>query len=420
MTMGTSKDSIELPFGPLVSGLLKSSHPHNARLRAPEPVYWDPLLRAWVLTRTEDASEVINDESFLVLDIGKPIVDMGHTADEDFSHLVSAVGALSLFRNGDDHRAARRALSRAIARVPFRDLEPVIDEVAAALVADVSQRRTFDAVRDFAGVLPARVMARILGLPESDRQLLQELGDDLTRTFDIVSPGVYEDLSRKVEATLRHLRKRVEEAVAAGQENGVTVLYEESSAAGQDRVAATAALILFAFAVGSVTTSTLIACSIDLLLADADLYAAACDDVSLAAAVAAEAERLQSPVQRSLRVATEDRIVGGKWIRRGQRLVVMVRAANRDPDAFGLDPAGPRRDDGGGSASVEGRHACAEINLRRIESRVALKHFLKLPPLERDGPPALRPAITVPQLASLPVRFKTDGASHPIVASSAA
>jgi cytochrome P450 len=356
----------------------------------------------------EDASQVLNDESFLVLDIGKPIVDMGPLAGEDFSHLVRAVGALTFVRNGDDHRAARRALSHAIARVPLRDLEHSIDAAAATLVTEVSQRRSFDAVKDFAGVLPARVMTHVLGLPESDRHLLQEVGDNLTRTFDIVSPSDYEDLNRNVEATLKHLCKRVEEAVAAGQENGVTVLYREASNAGEDRVAATAALILFAFAVVSVTTSTLIAFAIDLLLADADLYGAAREDISLAAALAAEAGRLQSPVrQRSLRVATEDRVVAGKWIKRGQKLIVMVGAVTRDLTAVPEPGSAPTsRDDGRELVLGAPRHACEGTNLGRIESRIALSHFLRLPLLERDGPPVFRSAITARQLASLPVRFK--------------
>jgi cytochrome P450 len=366
-------------------------------------------LRAWVVARAKEASEVLNDESFLVLDIGKPIVDMGRVAGEHFSHLVGAAGPITLFRNGDEHRAARRALNRAIARVPFRDLEPVIDSVAASSAADVARRGSFDAVQEFAGVLSARVMTHILGLSDSDRRLLQEVGESLTRTFDIVSPDVYEDVNRKVEAALQHLSKRVDEAVAAGEENGVTLLYEETSNAGQDRVAATAALILFAFAVGSVTTSALIAFAIDLLLADADLYGAARDDSSLAATVAAEAERLQSPVQRSLRVATKDRIVGGKWIRCGQRLVVMVRAANRGADdALAAPDAAQVPHDSRDSTAGAGRKVCVELSLRRIESRVALTHFLRLPPLERDGPPVFRSSITVPQLASLPVRFKTN------------
>jgi cytochrome P450 len=403
----TTKDGAALPFDPFASGFNEDPYPHYKRLRAAEPVYWDPLLRAWMLTRMEEVTAVLNDETFQVFDIGKPIAEMGRLAGKDLRHLVRAVDAMTFFRNGDDHRAARRALGLAISHVPFRDLEPVIDEMAGRLATGLSRRRSFDAVKDFANVLPSRVMTHILGLPESDGELLQEVGDDLARTFDIVSLGVYRELDRKAESALKHLCKRVEDAVAAGNENGVTVLYEQGLNATEDKVMATAALILFAFAVGSVTTSTLIAFAIDLLLARPDLHARARDDTSLAAGVAAEAGRLQSPVQRALRVATEDRVIGGKSIERGQRLILLVGAANRDADAFSEpDSACVPRNEGRDLVFGAGRHVCLGMNLARIESKITLTHFLGLPTLERDGPPKFHAGVTVRRLASVPVRFK--------------
>jgi pimeloyl-[acyl-carrier protein] synthase len=403
----TPKDGAALPFDPFASGFNEDPYPHYRRLRAAEAVYWDPLLRAWMLTGMTEVTEVLNDETFHVFDIGKPISDMARLAGKDLSHLVRAVDAMTFLRNGDDHRTARRALGLAISRVPFRDLEPMIDEMAGKLAADLSRRRGFDAVKDFADVLPARVMTQILGLPESDGDMLKEVGDDIVRTFDIVSLGVYQELDRKAEIALTHLCKRVEDALATGHESGVTVLYEEGANATDEKVMATAALILFAFAVGSVTTSSLIAFAIDLLLARPDLYARAREDVSLAAAVAAEAGRFQSPVQRALRVATEDRMIGGKSIKRGQRLILLVGAANRDPTTFSEpDSASVPRDEGRDLVFGAGRHVCLGMNLAKIESRVTLTHFLRLPPLERGGWPIFRPSVTVRRLASVPVRFK--------------
>ena len=405
--VATPKDGAALPFDPFASGFNEDPYPYYRRLRAAEPVYWDPLLRAWMLTRMTEVAEVLDDQTFHVFDIGKPIAEMGRLAGKDLAHLVRAVDAMTFLRNGDDHRAARRALGLAIARVPFRQLEPMIDEMAAKLAADLSRRPSFDAAKDFADVLPSRVMTHILGLPESDAAVLREVGDELVRTFDIVSLGVYQELDRKAEAALKHLCKRVEHAVAAGQENGVTVLYEEGASAADDKVMATAALILFAFAVGSVTTSSLIAFAIDLLLAQPNLYARARGDVSLAAAVAAEAGRVQSPVQRALRVATEDRVIGGKSIKRGQRLICLVGSANRDPGTFPQpDSARVPRNEGRDLVFGAGRHVCLGMNLARIESRIALTHFLGLPALERDGAPVFRPSVTVRRLASVPVIFK--------------
>jgi hypothetical protein len=404
--VATPKDAAP-PFNPYASGFNEDPYPHYTRLRTAEPVYWDPLLRAWLLTRMAEVTEVLNDETFHVFDIGKPIGEMARLAGKDFRHLVKAVDAMTFLRNGDDHRAARRALGLAIARVPFRELEPVIEKMAQELTADLSRRGGFDAAKDFADVLPMRVMTHILGLPESDGAMLKEVGEDIVRTFDIVSLGVYQELERKAEIALKHLCKRVEEALAAGHESGISVLYEEGTSAADDKVMATAALILFAIAVGSVTTSSLLAFTIDMLLERPDLYARARGDVSLAADVAAEAGRLQSPVQRGLRVATEDRVIGGKSIKRGQRLIVFLGSANRDPQAFSEpDSARAPRNEGRDLVFGAGRHVCLGMNLAKIESRITLTHFLGLPTLERDGPPVYRPSVTIRRLASVPVKFK--------------
>jgi cytochrome P450 len=138
-----------------------------------------------------------------------------------------------------------------------------------------------------------------------------------------------------------------------------------------------------------------------------DLYARARADVSLAAEVAAEAGRLQSPVQRALRLATEDRVIGRKAIKRGEKLILMMGAANRDPQTFSEpDSARVPRDEGRDLVFGAGRHVCLGMNLAKIESRVTLAHFLGLPTLERDGPPTFRSSVTVRRLATIPVKFK--------------
>jgi cytochrome P450 len=404
--VATPKDAA-LPFDPYARGFNTDPYPHYTRLRTADPVYWDPLLRAWMLTGMAEVTEVLNDQTFHVFDIGKPIGEMARLAGKDFHHLVKAVDAMTFLRNGDDHRAARRALGLALARVPFRELEPMIEQIAQELTTDVSRRRAFDAAKDFADVLPMRVMTHILGLPESDGDLLKQVGEDIVRTFDIVSLGVYQELDRKAEGALKHLCKRVADALAAGHESGITVLYEEGTSGADDRVMATAALILFANAVGTVTTSSLIGFAIDMLLERPDLYERTRGDVSLAADVAAEAGRLQSPVQRGLRIATEDRVIGGKSIKRGQRLILFVGSANRDPEAFSEpDSARAPRNEGRDLVFGAGRHVCLGMNLAKTESRVALTHFLGLPILERDGSPIFRPSVSIRRLASVPVRFK--------------
>ena len=64
--VATLKDGEALPFDPYASGFNTDPYSHYTRLRAADPVYWDPLLRAWMLTGMTEVKEVINDETFHV------------------------------------------------------------------------------------------------------------------------------------------------------------------------------------------------------------------------------------------------------------------------------------------------------------------------------------------------------------------
>jgi len=87
-------------------------------------------------------------------------------------------------------------------------------------------------------------------------------------------------------------------------------------------------------------------------------------------------------------------VIGGKSIKRGEKLILMMGAANRDPQTFSEpDSARVPRDEGRDLVFGAGRHVCLGMNLAKIESRVTLAHFLGLPTLERDGPPTFRSAV---------------------------
>jgi cytochrome P450 len=142
------------------------------------------------------------------------------------------------------------------------------------------------------------------------------------------------------------------------------------------------------------------------LLLRPDLYERACKDPSLVDVIVAEVARLESPVQRVVRIASRDMALGGQRIAKGERVVLMLGAANRDPAVF---PRASELDPGRGNpenvAFGGGKHFCLGTSLARLEARIALGHILRMPHrLRLAGREKWYGGKTIRRLLSLPVQ----------------
>ena len=137
-------------------------------------------------------------------------------------------------------------------------------------------------------------------------------------------------------------------------------------------------ILLFA---GHETTTNLIGNGILLLLDNPDQLAGLRANPSLIEPAVEEILRYEPSVHSILRLAAEDMVLRGKQIRAGDRIQLMLGAANRDPDVFD-DPdrfridRSPNRHLGFGY----GLHFCVGAELARVEGRIALEHILKTMP----------------------------------------
>jgi cytochrome P450 len=119
--------------------------------------------------------------------------------------------------------------------------------------------------------------------------------------------------------------------------------------------------------------------------------------------------RFDSPVQMTQRVATEDLDIAGRRVRRGDEVVLVLGAANRDPSVF-AEPSrlDVTRDARRHVAFGGGIHHCLGAALARLEGEVALTGLLtRFPRIELAGSPVRRPTFTLRGLQSLPVVVDT-------------
>jgi len=405
MTSEVSQAHPQQLFNPFAKDMVANPYAQYQRLRSEDPVHWSSAINAWVLTRFDDVRAVLNDETFEAVETSKILAEVARKSGRDYGPIIRVLDATLFFKRGPEHRQSRRTISKIVNRVPLRQLEPTIDDIASSLAAKLSGRIEYDAVEEFADPLPHLVMAHILGLPPKDIPVLSEMLSDMTLIFDTVPMRTYDRINSKVAAALDLLSSRIEEANQSPAESGLSIIYDGTPGSGKDRLADAAAMTLFTFRVGSETTMGLIGLLIHTLLDQPELYRLARENPTLAPVIVSEVLRLESNVQRSLRVGQEPRLIGGKIIQPGERVLLLLGAANRDPITFvrpndvSLESRAEQDVAFGG-----GGHFCLGASLARLEARIALEHFLRLPPVERADEGKWYLGQSIHRLTQLPVR----------------
>lgn len=407
-SIAAGSDGSEGPlWDPFVEALIPNPFHAYDRLRTDNPVYWDSMLQAWMLTRYEDVRQVLLDDNFRTNNLSEAVRLISVKLRKDYTALCKAVEVVLFFRNGEEHLRDRRTLSRVMVNMPLGRLEPVIRDIAASLAANLEKRDEFDAYEDYAAWMPAFVMTRILGLRESDAAVFLELAINFTRVFDIIPTPLFITLNKNAEAIFDILSRRIEAALADGAETGLSIIYEGAAGEGEAKLTEAAALAYFMFMVGTETTSSLISSCIRVLVNSPDLYARLRQDSSLTERFVAEVNRLESAVQRSFRLANRDCIIGGQKIHRDDRVFLLLGAANRDPAKFARpSELNLDRGDSENVAFGAGKHYCLGANLSRLEARIAVEQLLRMRPIgPSERPPEWYLGRAVRRVKSLPVRF---------------
>jgi pimeloyl-[acyl-carrier protein] synthase len=392
-------------FDPFDEALIVAPYPCYQRLRLEDPVHWCAPLRVWVLSRMEEVRSVLNDRNFEAVDYSKLISELARRAGRDYSPLVRVLDATLFSKEGEAHQQMRRTVSMIINRIPLSQLESIIDDIAASLAGKLSTSLHYDAIAEFAQPLPQFVMARILGLREHDVLALNELLTQLTLLFDPGTLDIYDNINAEAAAALRLLQARVAEATNGNEENGLSDIYNGAVGSEPDRLARAAAIALFTYRVGVETTMSLIGFLTLTLIERPWLRQMVSDDPAYAQVAVSEVLRLESSVQRSVRICRQSQMVGGKTIQAGDRVMLLLGSANRDPAAFAVPndlstEHKPRPDVAFGG----GHHYCLGATLAKLEGRIALKHLVKLPPFERGAPEKWYAGQSIRRLAYLPVR----------------
>src|SRR6267154_3624102 len=275
-----------------------------------------------------------------------------------------------------DHKRLRDIVDEAFRRRAVLDMEPHIraigDELADELFAEGSPA---DLVERYARKLPLSVISELLGLPLADRPKFTAWAAGFTRftgTLGFLSmiPNVFA-MKRYIEQHLKTVRRHGGDGLIAE----IVRVEKEGGQISPDEIVAMVFLLLLA---GHETTTHLISGSVYELLKNPDLRDWLENDWSRVDLAVEEFLRFITPVQFTKpRYVRRDIELGGVILKKGDRIMAMLAAANMDPQAN----AHPERLDlqrrpNRHIAFGTGIHFCLGHQLARIEGRSALKSLL--------------------------------------------
>jgi cytochrome P450 len=378
------------PFDLTSPEFIANPYPTYERLRSNTPVCWDEKLGQWLVSRYTDAHALLRDKR-----CSSDHLDdlMGRLCAEERAAAAPLREILTnrlLFTNNPAHRRLRMLMQLAFTPSRVELMRPIILAMANQLLDSVRDAGRMDLIADFADPLPSQVIATMLGLPQEDRQRFKAWTDDIYGFMGFSAVPVSERALRGT-ASARHLKAYLADLFAVVRRQPRTDLLSAMVAAEEEgeRLNETE---LFSNVVGMInasheTTTNLIGNTVLALLQHPEQWTRLAADSGLIPGAVGEGLRYDSPVQMLQRKSVDDIQISGVTIPKGERIVVMLGAANRDPAEFPKpDTFDVTRREVKHLAFGGGPHYCLGAALGQLEGELALTAILRrLPELRLAG-----------------------------------
>jgi cytochrome P450 len=316
-----------------------------------------------------------------------------------------------LFLDPPDHTRLRKLVSKAFAPKVVNALQPDITAMVDGLLDQIAERGQFDVIGDLAYPLPVAVICRLLGVPLEDEPMFSQASALLAEALDpfVAITGAPSGKFEERMQAIRWLRGYFHELIERRRStpgddllSGLIAVEESGDQLTEEEIVSTCNLLLIA---GHETTVNLIANAMLAMLRHPEQWAALGADAGRAPAVVEETLRYDPPVQLAGRNALEDMIIGDTTMAKGDTMLVLLAAAQRDPaeydrpDTFDPD-RGTLRHLGFG----RGVHYCLGAPLGRLEAGVALSAVTaRFPDARLDSEPQYKTNVTLRGMSALSV-----------------
>jgi cytochrome P450 len=404
-------------FDPIDERYAIDPWPLYEEIREHAPIHQSPR-GFWVLARHKDCLLVLGDKR--VSSDGENVTAARRPEGFEARRIrgtIDPMGQLErdhrpfLFRDPPDHTRLRGLVASAFTPRMIANLRERIEAISEELIDVAIEKGSIDAVEEIAYPLPVRIICEMMGVPAHDVQRFSSWSQVLARSLDPDFLLSDQDRQERLDALggfamyffelladrREHLGDDLLSQLVMAEDGGDTL--------SEGELLSTAILLLVA---GHETTVNLLAGSILALLNSPDQKELLVQDPSLARNAVHEFMRFVSPVQLTGRAMLDDIEVAGTTLPKGSFVIMLLAAANRDPDVF-ADPnrLDIKRNDARHLGFGFGLHHCLGAPLARLEAEVVLPMlFSRTKDIRLLTPkPRYRDNVVLRGLAKLPIEL---------------
>jgi pimeloyl-[acyl-carrier protein] synthase len=389
----SSLDNPDLPSMAAMLGAYRAPHALYDRARAQDGLAFDPLGNCWLVTDHRAVRSILEDRRF-TSDLRFASVGRARPARRSF--IRDAVEKQIIFSDGAEQNGAQRVILQESSR-KMQELSGWIRELAAGLLQPLRPRGELDLVNDFALPYTLRTVCRVFGIPTDDAGRVAELASWSSTMADLTS-GYLNIRIQEITRFGDYFRDLVA-ARRASPSDDLVSSFLGAGTFGQDEDLVINCMA--AFAAGRVTAQKLIGDGVPMLFPEwAAWREMAAENPGVSRRLTEELLRMVTPTRYLGRHATEDVDLSGEWgsghlIRAGQKVILFLEAANRDPARF-PDPHELKweRQPNPHLAFGHGAHRCPGASIARVEIQIALETLLAT--FETLGPNPSAPPVWDP------------------------
>jgi cytochrome P450 len=397
VSMGKTVDRPVSSIDPFSHAFLRDPYPQHETLREAGPVVWLEQYRIWTMARHQEVRDALTDWQTYCSAAGVGLSDFRKEPPwRPPSIILEADPPL--------HTRTRAVLTRILSPAAINILRTTFEREAERLVERLVEQREFDGIADLAEAYPLKVFPDAVGISEDGRENLLPYGSMVFNSF-----GPRNDLFDAAMANAGPVRDWIMSKCsrAALAPDGLGMQIFQAVDSGELTEAEAGMLVRSFLSAGIDTTVYGLGNALHCFARYPEQWLVLRENPNLIRGAFEEVLRFEAPVQTFFRTTTRDVEVAGVRLGDGEKVLLFLAAANRDPRRWDRpDMFDVRRRATGHMTFGTGIHGCVGQAVARLEREAIFGALSKrVASFELTGEPQLRLNNTLRGLDTLPLRI---------------